>query len=46
MRVEKSFVRNLGGRMPPAAATSGSGPVGEVLWSEAPPEDMRSRPTA
>ncbi len=46
MRVEKSFVRNLGGLMPPAAATSGPGPVGEARKSEARPEGMRSRTTA
>ncbi len=46
MRVEKSFVRNLGGLMPPAAAISGPGPVGEALRSEARPEGMRSRTTA
>jgi len=46
MRVEKSFVRNLGGLMPPAAATSGPGPVGEARRSEARPEGMRSRTTA
>ncbi len=46
MRVEKSFVRNLGGLMAPAAAMSGSGPVGEARWSEARPEGMRSRTTA
>ncbi len=46
MRVEKSFVRNLGGLMPPAAATSGLGPVGEALRSEARPEGRRSRTTA
>jgi len=46
MRVEKSFVRNLGGLMPPAAATSGPGPVGEARKSEARREGMRSRTTA
>ncbi len=44
--VETSFVRNLGGLMPPAAATSGPGPVGEARKSEARPEGMRSRTTA
>ena len=46
MHVETSFVRNLGGLMPPAAATSGPGPVGEARKSEARPEGMRSRTTA
>ena len=46
MHVEKSFVRNLGGLMPPAAATSGPGPVGEARKSEARREGMRSRTTA
>ncbi len=46
MRVETSFVRNLGGLMPPAAATSGPGPVGEARKSEARREGMRSRTTA
>ncbi len=46
MRVEKSFVRNLGGLMSPAAAFSGPGPVGEARKSEARPEGMRSRTTA
>jgi hypothetical protein len=46
MRVEKSFVRNLGGLMPPAAAVSGPGPVGEARKSEARREGMRSRTTA
>ncbi len=41
MHVETSFVRNLGGLMPPAAATRGPGPVGEAPWSEARPEGMR-----
>ncbi len=46
MRVEKSFVRNLGGLMSPAAAFSGPGSVGEARKSEARPEGMRSRTTA
>jgi hypothetical protein len=46
MHVEKSFVRNLGGLMAPAAATSGPGPVGEARKSEARREGMRSRATA
>lgn len=45
MRVEKSFVRNLAGLIPPAAATSGPGPVGEARRSEALPEGMSSRTT-
>ncbi len=36
MRVE-TFVRNLGDLMPPAAVTSGPGPVEEAPWSEARP---------
>ncbi len=46
MRVEKSFVRNLGDLMAPAAAVSGPGPVGEARKSEARREGMRSRTTA
>ncbi len=46
MRVEKSFVRNLGGLMPPAAVVSGPGPAGEARKSEARQEGMRSRTTA
>ncbi len=46
MRVETSFVRNLGDLMSPAAAISGPGPVGEAQQSEARREGMRSRTTA
>ncbi len=41
-----AILAHLGGLMPPAAATSGSRPIGEAPWREARPEGMRSRTTA